>query len=78
MMRFAKMDRGMADIALQPANELIHDMAFEMQDLQTTMYDALKILQTLAPTADEWKADQPQGPIPEAQIPHAQPVHQAC
>ena len=44
MVRAAKMNRGMADIALQPANELIHEMAFEMQDLQTTMGEVLQIL----------------------------------
>ena len=49
-MRAARMDRGIADIALQPANELIHDMAFEMQDMQTTMHSALEMLQTLLPT----------------------------
>lgn len=76
MMRSAKMDRGMADIALQPANELIHDMAFEMQDLQTTMHDALQILQALAPATDEWKADEPQVPIPAAEIPTAHPMNQ--
>ena len=44
VMRAAKMHRGMADIALQPSNELIHEMAFEMQDLQTTMAEVLELL----------------------------------
>jgi hypothetical protein len=43
-MRKAKLERGMADIALQPADELMHEMAFDMQDLQSTMQEVLEIL----------------------------------
>ena len=44
----AKLERGMADIALQPSHELVHDMAFEMQDLQTDMQRALEMLRCLS------------------------------
>ena len=47
-MRVAKADRGMADIAMEPASDLIHEMAFEIQDLQVTVHGALEtILQAM-------------------------------
>ena len=71
-MRAARMDRGIADIALQPANELIHDMAFEMQDMQTTMHSDLEMLQTLLPTRTD--AD----PMVEMSQPHVGAEMQAA
>ena len=74
-MRAARMERGMADIALQPSHELIHEMAFEMQDLQTAVHDALEILHG-TPT-DNAAAEPSQPPLPpQPRVP--QPVEQTA
>ena len=62
----------MADIALQPSHELIHEMAFEMQDLQTTVHDALEILQGM-PTANAAAEPSQPPPPPQPRLPQPQP-----
>ena len=71
-MRAARMERGMADIALQPSHELIHEMAFEMQDLQTAVHDALEILQGM-PTANAAAEPSQPPPPPQPRVPQPQP-----
>ena len=71
-MRAARMERGMADIALQPSHELIHEMAFEMQDLQTAVHDALEILQGM-PTANAAAEPSQPPPPPKPRVPQLQP-----
>ena len=78
-MRAARMERGMADIALQPSHELIHEMAFEMQDLQTTVHDALEILQGMPTANDAAEPSQPPlPPPPRVPQPQPQPVEQTA
>ena len=60
----------MADIALQPSHELIHEMAFEMQDLQTAVHDALEILQGMPPANA--------AAVPSQPAPQPQPVEQTA
>ena len=65
----------MADIALQPSHELIHEMAFEMQDLQTTVHDALEILQGMPTANAAAEPSQPPPPPlpPQPRVPQPQP-----
>jgi uncharacterized protein (UPF0248 family) len=44
LMSTRKLERGMADIALEPVDELIHDMVFDMQDMHVTLHRVLEAL----------------------------------
>ena len=68
----------MADIALQPSHELIHEMAFEMQDLQTAVHDALEILQGMPTANAAAEPSQPPPPQPRVPQPQPQPVEQTA
>ena len=61
LMAAKKLERGMADIALQSANNLTHEMAFDMQDLHRTVHDLMQKVDQIvhAPMGDVQPMAQP-------------------